>query len=288
MHKERFTPGASQIVSVIILFAWLLSGCAWFQQPTELPLQEATAEQLTGLLKEREAAMQTMKGLFQAQIKGPGFSMPQRVEGAMYYSRPGLLRLRGFSRLGGELFELAMNTDSYRLRLPTTGQQFEGRVDELNQMGQVGRPFQLSAKAMIAVVAVQVVSAQDRVELVAEEDRYRLDVFRSFLVNGNNVERVSRRLWFDRRTLQVVREELLSPTGDLEGSMEFEDFRMIGTEPAGSPPATMAAGSEGMARPFRIIARDGQGSGSLILTFHEMVPNPPLRPEDLGMSTVRG
>ena len=87
----------------LLLTFYSLQGCAWFQPVPEMPLKEATAEQLTGRLQEREAAIQTMKGLFRAQIAGSGIPIAQRVEGAMYYRRPEALRLQGFNQLGGKL-----------------------------------------------------------------------------------------------------------------------------------------------------------------------------------------
>ena len=55
----------------LLPFALLvLAGCAGLFRQEEPPLKEATAEQLTQLLREREEVIQTMKGLFQAQIKG--------------------------------------------------------------------------------------------------------------------------------------------------------------------------------------------------------------------------
>ena len=35
-------------------------------------------------------------------------------------------------------------------------------------------------------------------------------------------------------------------------------------------------------RPFAIRMTDGQGSGSLQVTFHELVPNEPIKPSELG------
>src|SRR5881296_1216047 len=139
-----------------------LAGCAVWPWRSEPPLREATAGQLTDLLREREAAIQTMKGLFRAQIKGPGIPIAQRLEGAMFYRRPNSLRLQGFDRLGSELFEFVLGEDLYRLRLPTMGKVYAGRPTELERMGEVGRPFQLSVWAMSGAVATAPVSNGER------------------------------------------------------------------------------------------------------------------------------
>ena len=260
-----------------------LPGCAGWPWRAELPLREATASQLTDLLREREAAIQTMKGLFRAQIKGPGIPIAQRLDGAMFYRRPNSLRLQGFDRLGSELFEFVLGEYLYRLRLPSVGKVYAGRPTELEQMGEVGRPFQLSVWAMSGAVGTAPVSNGERVKLSEDGDRYRLDVIAQREGGASHAGRPLRRIWFDRRSLQVVQEDRLTAVGDVEATISFEDFRPVG---ASEPGGTLMAGASGLAgpmlKPFKITTRDGQGRGTLQLTFHELVPNPTLRPEELG------
>ena len=39
---------------------------------------------------------------------------------------------------------------------------------------------------------------------------------------------VRRRLWFERQTLLVVREDRLTESGAVEATIQYEDFRAIG------------------------------------------------------------
>ncbi len=254
----------------LVLFTlYSLQGCAWFQQVPEIPLKEATAEQLTGQLQEREAAIQTMKGLFRAQVSGSVISIAQRVEGAMYYRRPEALRLQGFNQLGGKLFEFSQNRTHYRLDLPTEGKRFAGSLEELPQ-AKIGRLLQLSRWAVGGVVGGDTSGSGSRTTLAEDGNRYRLDVFQ--LSPGG---RLLRRLWFDRRSLQVVEEEQLRANGEVEASMTFEDYRSI--------PA--AGGSESATwMPFKVTIVDRVASGSVVLTFHEIVLNPALKPDELGLA----
>ncbi len=250
-----------------------LPGCAWFQRAPEVPLRQATAEQLTGMLQERETIIRTMKGLFRAQITGPGVLIAQRVEGAMYYRRPESLRLQGFNQFGGKLFEFSQNRELYRLDLPVEGKRFAGSVDELRR-AKIGRLLQLSQWAVNGVVGTDS-SSGARVVLVEDDDRYRLDVF-----DAAQEGRVLRRLWFERRSLQMVQEERLLLNGDVEALMTFDDFRPI---PVASTAATPASDAPGRAAlmPFKITVVDRVASGSMVLTFHEIVLNPALKPEEL-------
>ncbi len=262
----------------LLLFTlYSLQGCAWFQAAPEVPLKQATAEQLTGQLQEREAAIQTMKGLFRAQVSGSVISIAQRVEGAMYYRRPEALRLQGFNQLGGKLFEFSQNRTHYKLDLPTEGKRFAGSIEDLQQ-ARIGRLLQLSRWAVGGVVGGDSSGSGLRTALAEDGDRYRLDVFQP--VPGG---RLLRRLWFDRRSLQVVEEERLRDNGEVEASMTFEDYRGIPAAPAGAMP-TAESSTSATLMPFKVTVVDRVASGSVILTFHEIVLNPALKPEELGLA----
>ena len=153
------------------LYMFLLPGCAFWAKPSEPalenPLQEATLERLMGLLQEREAEIQTLKGLFAAQIQGPGIPGTQRVEGAVVYHRPGALRLRGFNRLGMRLFELAVGEDRYTLRL-INGKVLTGNMTDLNRVEKIARPFRLSLLAMTGITGTPPVANYERAALTEE------------------------------------------------------------------------------------------------------------------------
>jgi outer membrane biogenesis lipoprotein LolB len=279
MMKKRSDIRVS--VRFAMLAPMLLSGCAWFQHAPAVPLKEATAMQLTGRLQEREAAIQTMKGLFRAQIAGSGIPIAQRMEGAMYYRRPESLRLQGFNHLGGKLFEFSQNKTQYRLDLPAEGKRFAGSLEELPQ-AKIGRLLQLSRWAVGGVVGDDSSAGGSRATLAEDGDRYRLDVFQS-----SPEGRLLRRLWFERRSLQVVQEERLGKSGDVEASMTFEDYRGIPAAPASVTPT--AEGSAGVTlMPFKVTIVDRIIAGSMVLTFHEIVLNPSLKPEELGLAARSG
>lgn len=269
-RNERSQPVLT--VYVFLLTLYLLPGCAWFQQVPEAPLRQATAEQLTEQLQEREAAIRTMKGLFRAQVTGSGVPIAQRVEGAMYYRRPEALRLQGFNHLGSKLFEFSQNRTHYRLDLPAEGKRFAGSLEELRR-AKIGRLLQLSRWAVNGVVGGDLSADGVRTALAEDGDRYRLDVFQA-----EPAGRLLRRLWFDRRSLQVVQEERLLENGDVEAELTFEDYRGL---PAPSPVAGDPPRATWM--PFKVTIVDRVASGSIVLTFHEIVLNPALRPEELGL-----
>src|SRR4029079_9463840 len=226
------------VVSVLVLS--FLSGCALCAPREELQLKQATADELTALLSQREAAIRTMKGLFSAKVQGGILPIASRVEQELYYLRPNAMRLRGFTAVGSELFEFVQVEDQFRLRLPTMGRVLSGNSSDMGEMGKLARPFQLSVWAMGGVLGTGIIARNETVTLVEDEDRYRLEVFGP---SPSGAQLLRRRLWFERQTLYVVREDRLTESGAVEATIQYEDFRAIG--------------DGRLLRPFKIVLEDG-------------------------------
>jgi outer membrane lipoprotein-sorting protein len=251
----------------------LISGCTTSGPREDIQLKQATAEELTTLLRQRESAIETMKGLFSAKVRGGIIPIATRVEGTVYYRRPNAMRLRGFTAIGSELFEFVQADDRFTLRLPTMGRVVSGNPADMSEMGKLARPFQLSVWAMRGVLGTGTVGPDETAQVVEEGDQYRLDISGPS-PSGSTL--VHRRLWFDRQTLLVIKEDRLTDTGDIDATIQYDDFRAVG-EPAGVSLATDSR----LLRPFKIMLEDGRGQGSVQVTFHELIPNATLKPSEL-------
>jgi hypothetical protein len=245
----------------------------------EVGLKQATVEELTALLSQRESAIQTMKGLFSAKVRGGIIPIASRVEGALYYRRPDAMRLRGFTAIGSELFEFVQTGDQYTLRLPTMRRVLSGSPSDMSEMGKLAKPFQLSVWAMGGLLGTGMIAKDETAILVADGDRDRLDVSGP---SSSGAQVIRRRLWFERQTWLVVREDRLTESGAVEATIQYEDFRAIG-----EGETTGAASAGGLLRPFKISLEDGNGKGSVQVTFHEMIPNQPLLATDLPQVSLR-
>src|SRR5574340_761098 len=259
--KREKVKSRERVLFALFLFTFsfgILPGCGLFTTRDDVPLKQATAEQLTALLQEQAGEVKTIKGLFSAKMTG------------------------GFTAVGSELFEFVQIDDQFKLRLPTMGREVIGRPSEADRLGNLTRPFQLSVWAMSGIIGTQAVGPQEQVQLTEDGDRYRLDVLARAAQNGT-APVVIRRIWFERRNLLVVQEERVSPAGEIEATMQFDDYRAVGASD-GTQAATVQASAvdRRIMRPFAIRMTDGQGSGSLQVTFHELIPNEPLKPGDLG------
>ena len=264
---------AIHAVCVIVLCAFI-AGCTTTPPREERQLKQATVEELIALLSQREAAIHSMKGLFTATVRGGIIPIATRVEGAVYYQRPNAMRMRGFTAIGSELFEFVQANDQFTLRLPTMGRVVSGSPSDMSEMGKLARPFQLSVWAMGGVLGTSAVATNETVTLVEDGERYRLDVLGP---SQDGVQAIQRRLWFERQTLLVVQEDRLSNVGEVEATIQYEDFRPIGDAIGGS-----AVGEMRLVRPFKISLEDGKGRGSVQVTFHEIIPNQPINASELG------
>jgi hypothetical protein len=274
---------ARALVLAVCSVHWFLGGCAVMTRPPEA-LREASPQELLQLLEARASAIQTMKGLFRVQVKGPGLSFAQRVQAAVFFQKPQALRLQGFTPFGGELFEFVLGEGRYRLNIPSTGQSFAGPVSELDRSRNASRPFRLSLLAMTGIVGIAPVPPEMPIRLAEEGERYRLDVFTSDSSQAGDVLYLHRRIWFERRNLEVIQEERYTASGGLDARLLCDDFRPVGTgaEDEAGPPAGRPS-SRDLIRPFKITAEDGQGEGALVMTFQELIPNPALSPKELGV-----
>ncbi len=258
------------------------AGCAlWQPRAPEPPLRVASAEQLLEFLRVREQALQTVKGLFTAQVKGSGLPIARTVHGTLFYRRPDALRLQAFNRFGGKLFDFTLEPGRYVLMLPQEGRVMTGSPAELDTQEGLSQPIRLSMFAMTGLIGIESVAPRDRVVLFEDEDRYRLDVHPAAgVVSQSGVP--LRRIWFERRSFQVVREERLTPDGEVERYIELEDFRRVEKPSALTTGADVDPGeTDVLVLPFTIMAESEMGHGSIKVTFSELIPNVPLGEKEL-------
>jgi len=261
-------PTKGLLVGAAVLL--LLAGCA---RAPVIPSAPPTvkAEELVALLREREAAVQTLKAQFAVEASGAALKTPQKMEAALVYRRPGTIRLQTFARMGFPLFDLVLTDGQYRLLLPMQGKSQNGSVAELDHKSALGVPISLGLQATLGSLGGTILPT-DRVVLREENDQYVLDVL-SVSQGGT----VARRLWFTRRTLEVARQDLFDASGAVQATMVYQNYRAVGSTSAG--PLTW---------PTRVQAEDGLGRAKLVLTFHDVIPNPELTSQDWGSAEVGG
>ena len=69
-----------------------------------------------------------------------------------------------------------------------------------------------------------------------------------------------------------MQEDRLAENGDVDATIQYEDFRTLENHEAALPGEGRRRRCR-LLRPFKISLEDGRGQGSVQLTFHEIMPN---------------
>jgi outer membrane lipoprotein-sorting protein len=271
-HGETCTL-ARVTCALFLVSAIVLGGCSRVvTKPSMPPPPPITAPELVARLHEQEASIQTLKALFSIEATGREIKGTQRMDAAMLYQRPNQIRLRAFARIGVPIFDLTLMDDYYQVRFFIQGKSVSGRLGDLNRQDGLGPSVFLGVQATLGNLNGTVISPADRLTLREEGGLYVLEVIPS----GTGVVG-PRRLWFDQRTLDMVRQEFLGPNGETQATISFQDFRPIGSRAIGVQGQVIP-----IVRPHVIKAEDSSGRAKLLLTFREIIPNPELSPQDWG------
>ena len=119
-QRWRASPWLFRSIACVVSVA-MMSGCTSISVQPQVPLDGEKAQAVLQALREREANIKAIKGLFQASITGSVLPISQNLNGVLFYHRPTDVHLRGFTRVGGVIFEFLRENDSYELRLPSAG-----------------------------------------------------------------------------------------------------------------------------------------------------------------------
>jgi outer membrane lipoprotein-sorting protein len=252
----------------------LSTGCAGVAPPVVAPAPAPlSAEELVARVQERGAAIQTLRAQFSIEASGKEIRGTQRMEVAMIYQRPDLVRLRAFARIGLPIFDLILINDHYQMKIPMQGKFLTGRMADLDRQEGLGPSVLLGVQATLGNLNGATVSPTDKLSLREADGQYLLEVMPAAPGTVG-----ARRLWFDQLTLELVRQEFLDASGRTQATILFQDYRPVGT---------IAVGAKGQGlpiiRPYLVRAEDANGRAKLVLTFREIVPNPELSPQDWGI-----
>ena len=271
MRAERAVRTAVISLTACVI---LSTGCARVAHPPVVapappPL---SAKELAGRLQERAAAIQTLKAQFSIEASGKEVRGTQRMEVAMIYQRPDLVRLRAY-RIGLPIFDLTLINDRYQMKIPMQGKFLTGRVTDLDRQEGLGPSIMLGVQAVLGNLNGTTVSPTDKLTLREADGQYVLEVIPAVPGTAG-----ARRLWFDQRSLDLVRQEFLDASGRSQATILFQDYRSVGSTAVGATGQVLP-----IVRPYLVRAEDANGRAKLLLTFREIIPNPELSPQDWGI-----
>ena len=243
-----------------------LVGCAGLFQGALRPVEEEESLRVLEALRQKEAAIHTLRGLFQASISGSGIPLSQNLQGMFSYVRPDVLNLKGYIRLGVPVMDFHREGNQYELYFPAEGKVVTGRVDETTERTQWDQTVLLSIRALDAVLGkISGLSSSD-VRVWKNEDRYRIDMVANQSSSTSSQEDFTVRTWVDARTLDLTTIEYRRTFDEIVVSVECEDYREVTVKTSGEVSPVRL--------PFLVRATDHRPSGgSITLHFQEFIVN---------------
>lgn len=259
-------------------FTWVAYGVLFFSLgscvsrvplPSVAPELAPTPEEVLAILNAREANITSLKGLFQAEVQGPFFLFSRRIQGVLIYQRPRSIRIKGFTRFGGTVFDFLLHGQSYALHMPEYQDPVVGHVqDDFRRLGPLRFPVQLSLRAADVLLGKIQWTADQFHEVQVEETSYRYIVPLSFVDSWNNSSGGLQHVWVDRYSAQIQTIEYRTSEEETLATLTASDFRHVREGSHGQSGSAML--------PFFVEVEDHVASGSVKFEFLELAVNVPV------------
>lgn len=270
----------------------LIGGCApRYSVAPEPPLLSASLQDLLGRLDRRTRSIDTLKALLTIRTENQAAFTASLLFSRSLSGDPPSLRLKGFDPFGRTLFDLISSHGRILLTIPGEGRVLEGgpgKRDGSLLQSEIGLEAAELRQAISALVGPFVGSGEIPI-LERVGPNYLIHLVRISGVGG----RLTKRLWFERGRLRLIRVEIYGVGGLSEGSkpdgqsenevtvVEFLDYQ----------PRPIPAGAE-IDWPDQVVItqprtelRNKTGGESnrksrLELKFQEVRPNAVISPEE--------
>ncbi len=254
------------LISLCIVSLMSLAGCAGLFQGPFSAIPEDQRQSVLELLRQKEATIRTLRGLFQASVSGSNIPFFQKFNGMMSYVSPDRVHLRGFLRFGVPMMDFHREGNEYQLYFPAENQVITGQVDGGDERTEWDQTVQLSIRALDAVLGKISGLAEADIRVLKSTTHYRLDWVAVPLAGDATQEDFLVRTWVDAQTLELTSIEYRRSYDEVVVTVECEDYRDVN--------ARSASGQGRVRLPFVVTATDHRPSGgSITLNFQEFVLN---------------
>lgn len=244
----------------------LLTGCTGLRHGSYSTIPDDQSRYVLESLRQKEATIRTLRGLFQASVSGTGIPFSQRFNGMMSYASPDQVHLRGFVRFGVPMMDFHREGNSYELFLPAENQIITGQIDGGPVQTEWDQTVQLSIRALDAVLGKIAGLSSAEIRVLKDTTHYRLDMAAVLSDDSETHEDFIVRTWVDAQTLELTLIEYSRSYDEVVVSVECEDYRDV------DAPSASAHGP--IRLPFVVKATDHRSSGgSITLSFQEFVLN---------------
>lgn len=250
----------------LLLLLVMMTGCAALSQSRWLPVDDQTSRQVLEMLRQKEASIFTLKGLFQVSISGAGIPLSQDLNGIVSYRQPDQVHLKGFIRLGMPVLDFRREGNRYELFFPAEGRVVSGQVNRVRQDSEWDQTVMLSLRALDAVLGKIPGLASADAQVLKDDQFYRIDQVLPPSDSSGSSTDVLVRTKVDAQTLEVRSIEYFQPVDELVVSVKCEEYRIVKNRQSDeNPPVRL---------PFRVRAKDHRLlGGSVSLAFREFILN---------------
>ncbi len=265
-NAQTFTVLCALFTLVAVL---LLTGCrSGISEPlVDLPLRQSSAEELVTMLNQRSDRIQSLRALLQLKARGKLIQIHPSMNISLSYRRPSLIRLHAFDLFGRTLFDLTSDQTQYHVHLPTQNRVVTG----IHSSTVTNPPSKTPSKRQLLLRLVKIVT---EVVLAAPiDDGYHVTLhqegflYRIEVAEHSRPTQPVRHVWIERINLDVVKEAVFGDTGDPIITVEFDDYR--------------ALGSHGEIQyPFHLSIHDVATNNHYTLKFQEILLNPDFAPTE--------
>jgi len=264
LHNPKRRPCFLKGLCIALLL--LLTGCAGVLQGSYTAVPDDQSRYVIESLRQKEATIRTLRGLFQASVSGSGIPFSQRFNGMMSYASPDQVHLRGFLKFGVPMMDFHREGNSYELYFPADNQMITGQVEGAHVQTEWDQTVQLSIRALDAVLGKIAGLSSAEIRVLKDTTHYRLDMAAVPSEDSATQEDFIVRTWVDALTLDLTLIEYSRSYDEVVVSVECEDYRDV------DAPSASAQGP--IRLPFVVKATDHRSSGgSITLNFQEFVLN---------------
>ncbi|RMH37610.1 MAG: hypothetical protein D6690_02210 [Nitrospirae bacterium] len=254
-HPARAV-GSWMMLALVSLF---VTSCTTGPTLHAVPLDPEQSEQILTAIASREERLSMMQGLFQVAIGDGRIPLAtQSMNGVLYYQRPRFIRLKGLTQFGGIVFDFVQQGDRFTLQVPgMVSQPLVGTLDQLDEIGEFGRPIRLALQAMGPMLGT-LTQENPRILVFQEENRYRLDVYRQ---KHDATVHPHIRVWVNG-SYEPLRLAYLDAGGDPILVVRYDHYQRVSSLPLNAAELRL---------PYHVQARDLEQSLSVTMTFIEIL-----------------
>lgn len=255
----------------LIIFLIILTSCApKMIKPLEvIPPQEASLSELISILEKRDTDIKTIRSLVRVEAKNKAIESAPSFDAVLLMEKPNNIRFQGLSPFGVSMFDFVSTNGQMQIFLPTKNMMIVGHVESLNKIPESKMPMKFNDFFEGLGTSAAYLKKLNITVLLEKLPEYYI-LYIGEKENNNGI--LKKKIWFDRRGMKVVREELFGKDGVKEIEILFDDYKK----------------TNDISFPMQIRINKLKDNSYLKMGFKQIAFNTEIRPEDFKIEIGEG